>query len=104
MYYFRFMNPHHLSLSRLQEFFREEKIFGRYGLQRIGIFGSFARGENFNDIDLLIEEPMSLEGAYQLKTELEEKLKIKVDVILKNYAEPIILYRALKDIRYAAAA
>lgn len=98
------MNPHDLSLSGLQEFLRKEKIFGRYGLQRIGIFGSFARGENFNDIDLLIEEPMSLEKAYQLKSELEEKLEIKVDIILKNYAEPIILYRALKDIKYAAAA
>ncbi len=92
------------NISELESLLRKEKFFERYGISKIGVFGSFARGENFNDIDLLIEDAISLESAFKLKSELEEKIQLKVDVILKKFAEPIILYRAMKDIQYAAAA
>jgi predicted nucleotidyltransferase len=92
------------NILELERLLRKEKIFERYGINRIGVFGSFARGEKFNDIDLLIEDSLSLESAFKLKSELEEKLQLKVDIVLKKFAEPIILYRAMKDIQYAAAA
>jgi hypothetical protein len=52
----------------------------------IGIFGSFARGENDrnSDLDILIdvEQPVDLLEIIGLEQELTEKLGIKVDLIV----------------------
>ncbi len=82
---------------------RQKNVFNEYGLKRIGVFGSMARGEQFHDIDLFIEESIELQKAFQLKESLEEAAGIAVDIMLKQYAEPVILYRALKDMKYASA-
>jgi len=83
--------------------FSENDLFRQYGLKRIGVFGSFARGEKFNDIDLFIEEDIDYNQVLKLKSLLENKTGLPVDIMQKKYAEPVILYRALKDMRYAAA-
>ena len=59
---------------------------------KIGIFGSFARGENKigSDLDILIEfkNPPSLLGLIRIENELSELLGCKVDLVttgsLKN--------------------
>jgi predicted nucleotidyltransferase len=59
---------------------------------KVGIFGSFARGENKkgSDIDILIEfkNPPSLLGLIRIENELSELLGCKVDLVttgsLKN--------------------
>jgi predicted nucleotidyltransferase len=89
------------NIQYLQDFLRSHGIFERFGLTRIGIFGSYARGEEYNDIDLLIEEDIDFEKREELKKILEDNLNTKIDLIIKKYAEPIILYRAMKDIQYA---
>ncbi|MEO5569793.1 MAG: nucleotidyltransferase domain-containing protein [Bacteroidia bacterium] len=89
------------NIKSLQEYFRTNNIFDRFGLTRVGVFGSFARGEKYNDIDLLIEENLDYDSRLQLQQILENAFHTKVDLVIKQFAEPIILHRALKDIQYA---
>ena len=83
--------------------FNHHDLFQQYGLKRIGVFGSIARGEKFNDIDLFIEDDIEYKQVLKLKELLEKTTGIPVDIMQKKYAEPVILYRALKDMQYAAA-
>jgi predicted nucleotidyltransferase len=85
------------------ELLKAENIFHRFGLQRIGLFGSLARGEAFQDIDILIEEPLHFQQLLSLQKLLETKTGCRVDIVQKEYAEPVIFHRALKEVRYAAA-
>lgn len=85
----------------LQLYLREQDIFGRFGLSRIGVFGSFARGEEFRDLDLLIEDDIPYQKLIALRDELQTDLTIPVDLMIRRYAEPIILRSALKDIQHA---
>ena len=85
----------------LQAYLREQDIFGRFGLSRIGVFGSFARGEAFKDIDLLIEDDISYSKLIALRNALQSDLTVPVDITIRRYAEPIILRSALKDVQYA---
>ncbi len=89
------------NIQLFQDFLRTNNIFDRFGLSRIGIFGSFARGEKFNDIDLLIEENLDYESRVKLASLVEKAFHTRVDLVVKQFAEPIILHRALKDIQYA---
>ena len=83
--------------------FSQKDLFRQYGLKRIGVFGSFARGEQFKDIDLFIEEDIGYREVLHLKNLLENETGLPVDIMQKKHAEPVILYRALKDMKYAAA-
>ncbi len=71
---------------------------------KIGLFGSYARGENTldSDIDIVIEqrEPdLFLLG--RIKIELEEKLNTPVDVIrLRNNLNPFLKKRIEKEVIY----
>ncbi|MDR3194138.1 MAG: nucleotidyltransferase domain-containing protein [Tannerella sp.] len=90
------------NLLVLQQYLRENRIFSQYNLKRIGVFGSFARDEaNANDIDILIEDEIDPDSLIKLKILLENSFQKKVDAVLKKFANPIILYRAQKDLPYA---
>ncbi len=90
------------NIFSFQKYLRENRLFSRFNLNRIGIFGSFARNEeNANDIDILIEEDIDPEKLIEFKTLLENDFQKKVDIVLKKFANPIILYRAQKDLQYA---
>lgn len=85
-----------------QEYLRNNRIFSQYNLKRIGVFGSFARGESDSkDIDILIEEDIGPDKLIELKTLLENSFNKKVDVVIEKFANPIVLHRAQKDLRYA---
>lgn len=90
-------------LNDLEKYFRKKNIFTLLGVKKIGVFGSFARNETFKDIDLLIEEPVSLESLISLQKILKKDIEIPIDIVLSKYAEPIILYRAKQDLKYARA-
>ena len=92
-----------VNIQDLFVLFKEKAIFDQFGLHKIGVFGSLARGEHFNDIDLFIEEDIEFGNLLQLKKILEKETGFPVDIMQKKFAEPIILYRALKDMQYAAA-
>ncbi len=90
------------NISKFQHYLRKNRIFSRFNVNRVGVFGSFARDEaNSNDIDILIEEDIEPEKLIELKTLLENDFQKKVDVVLKKFANPIILHRAQKDLQYA---
>lgn len=90
-------------LISFQRFLRENDIFNRFGLDRIGIFGSFVRGGKYNDIDLLLDKRIKYRERRELKDILEHQLQVPVDIMIKDFAEPIILNRALKEVKYATA-
>ncbi|MCL2354340.1 MAG: nucleotidyltransferase domain-containing protein [Oscillospiraceae bacterium] len=63
-------------------------IATKYGIEKVVLFGSYARGEEHqnSDIDLLIDKG-ELKGLFQFsafKRELEETLQKPVDVVTKR--------------------
>jgi predicted nucleotidyltransferase len=89
------------TINDLSKVIKSKKIVEKYGLKNIGIFGSFARGENANDIDFYIDsETYNLKELLNLKKELELITQKEVDIMLKKYANPIVLHRAQKDMIY----
>jgi len=60
--------PQHLnSAGELEALIRKSGILRRFSIRHLGVFGSFARNEPANDIDLLIEDDLSLEDAMCFK-------------------------------------
>ena len=90
-----------LSMISLERAIKEEKLLIKHNLEKIGVFGSYARGENANDIDFFIDvEDFDLRDLKELKEDLERITEKEVDIMLKKYANPIILHRAQKDMKY----
>ncbi|MBI2995621.1 MAG: nucleotidyltransferase domain-containing protein [Candidatus Melainabacteria bacterium] len=81
-------------------FLNQNNIFDLLGVDNIGIFGSFARGEPAHDIDLLLENITNKNKLIEIKEDLEKKIGKKIDVVIDQYTNPIILHRAKKDIIY----
>ena len=89
------------TMAVLEEAIKTEKLLQKHNLEKIGIFGSFARGETAGDIDFYIDsEDYRIQNLIGLKKDLEEITDMSVDIMLKKYANPIILYRAEKDMKY----
>ena len=63
-------------------------IIGPYRPKMVGVFGSYARGEQNpeSDLDIVVEfeEDLSLLDIIGLEQELSEELGIKVDLITKK--------------------
>jgi predicted nucleotidyltransferase len=89
------------TINALEKALKNENVLKKYNLEKIGIFGSFARGEKANDIDFYIDlEDYNVKNLLGLKRDLEKITEKEVDIMLKKYANPIILYRAEKDMKY----
>ncbi len=75
-----------------------------YGIVRMGIFGSVARGEHTecSDIDIYYEgEPIGLLDSRDLHGDLEKELGVPVDLIRKHTnLRPTFLEQINKDIIY----
>lgn len=89
-----------MTIRELELLLREERIFEEFGISRLGLFGSFARGEKYHDIDILLEQNMEYQLREKLKEKLQALLHIKIDLVPEKFADPIILYRARKDLKY----
>jgi predicted nucleotidyltransferase len=76
-------------------------ILEPYGVKRIGLFGSFVRGEikEDSDIDILveIEKDISLLDFIGIKLEIEEVLGRKVDLVEYDTIKPILKERILNE-------
>ncbi len=76
----------------------------QYGVNELGIFGSYVRGEQKkkSDVDILIDlsKPISLFGLMDLEDQLSELIGKKVDLVLKNELKPRIGEHILKEIIY----
>jgi predicted nucleotidyltransferase len=89
------------TFEALEKAIEKENILKKHKLERIGVFGSFARGETANDIDFYIDtDAYDLKNLPGLKNDLEKISQKSVDIMIKKYANPIVLHRAKKDMRY----
>ncbi|TGM34868.1 nucleotidyltransferase family protein, partial [Leptospira biflexa] len=71
------------NISEFQVFLKKSKLLTKYNLDKLGVFGSFARKDsNFHDIDILVEKDIDFQSALSLKEELERNLNLKVDLVL----------------------
>jgi len=72
-------------------------ILGNYGARKIGIFGSYARGEerSDSDLDLLVyfRDRKSLLTLVRIERELSENLGIKVDLLTEQTISPYLIDR-----------
>lgn len=62
----------------------KEKYSGQYGIKRLGIFGSVARGEQTenSDIDICVElDSPSLFKLVHMKEDLQNLFNTKVDIV-----------------------
>jgi predicted nucleotidyltransferase len=75
----------------------------KYYVEKIGYFGSFARGEEKeeSDIDILVELSKPLGWDFiELKEYLEEVLEKKVDLVTMNALKPQLKDQILKEVKY----
>jgi predicted nucleotidyltransferase len=74
----------------------------KYKVKEIGIFGSFARGEQAeaSDIDILVEfsEPISFFTFIDLEDHLSEILGVRVDLVSKKALKPHIGKNILEEL------
>lgn len=77
----------------------------RFGVRKIGIFGSIARGEgrNDSDIDVLVSLSQPTFDTYMdLKFHLEGLLGRTVDLVMESALKPLLREHILREVRYAA--
>jgi predicted nucleotidyltransferase len=73
-----------------------------YPISELGIFGSYARGEqrSGSDLDVLItfEQPVTLFDLVRLENELTEELGVEVDLVTKDSLKPRIRSQVADDL------
>jgi predicted nucleotidyltransferase len=79
------------------------------GVRRIGIFGSFVRGEQRpeSDIDMLVEfQPgrKTFDGFMELSFFLEEILQHRIELVTVESLSPYLGPHILKEVEYATLA
>jgi predicted nucleotidyltransferase len=78
-------------------------LFSRYKVKSIGLFGSFARGDNNDnsDVDILVEVDPSIGLEFiSLAEELEKGLGLPVDLVSKRAVQPRALAVIQRDLVY----
>jgi len=77
-----------------------------YNVERIGIFGSFVRGQaqEKSDVDLLVQfsRPVGFVKFMKLENHLQEILDRKVDLVSRKALKPHIGKQILEEVRYVA--
>ena len=89
-------------LNYLKEHYSEFK--NKYNVEKIGLFGSYARGEatENSDIDIFVKMKPSLFDMVAIKEQIENDLNRKVDIIREHKnIKPIFLKMIQKDLIYA---
>ncbi len=78
-------------------------ILGKYGVRKIGLFGSYARGEqrDDSDLDVLVDfvERKSLLTLVRIERELSENLGIKVDLLTEQAISPYLVDRIKAELK-----
>ena len=75
-------------------------LASRYGVTRLGIFGSVARGEakENSDVDIVVDMPPDLFKMVHMKEELEELLDTSVDLIRYQKYMNDLLKKRIDDV------
>ena len=86
-------------LKELEPLLRE-----RFGVSRLGIFGSYLRREEKkeSDLDILVEfkesADLSLLDFIRMENYLSEELGVKVDLVEKSALKPVIRKHIFKEV------
>lgn len=82
----------------------KKELQERFKVKKIGIFGSYVRGEarETSDVDILVDfyEVPSLLTFIKLEEYLEELLGIKVDLVMESALKPKISQIVHKEVVY----
>ena len=83
----------------------KDEMHEKFGLVKIGLFGSYVRGEQRedSDIDLAVEIESSnkFRSFFGLKLYLEDGLHKKIDLGIESSIKPIVQKYIEKEIEYA---
>ena len=83
---------------------KHKEIFAKkYGVTKMGLFGSYARDEakKNSDIDIFAEMPPKFDLLVGLQEELESQLKQKIDLVrLREKMNPRLKENILRDALY----
>ncbi len=78
----------------------------KYHVKKIGIFGSFVRGEQKrgSDLDILVEfeTPIGFFDFVRLENLLSRALHKKVDLVSKRAIKPAVKKEIFKEVRYVS--
>jgi len=84
---------------------REKPRFARdYGVSKIGLFGSAARGDQptVNDVDILVDmNSPTFDHYMDLKFELENHFGLPVDLVLSDSLKPRLRPRVEREVVFA---
>lgn len=85
---------------------REDEIRQKFGVKKIGVFGSFVRGEERkrSDVDVLVEFKAghsTFDNYMELKFFLEKLFGKKVDLITSTSVRPQFRKTILGEVAYA---
>jgi len=98
------MNKNKLTDKTILDILEKNKeILKKYGVKRIGLFGSFARGEHkkASDIDFLVEfEDPDFDDFMDLAFYLENLFERKVELITNGSISPYIQPYIEKEIKW----
>ncbi len=97
-----------ISLNEIEKKLRqhEKELREKYGIEEIGIFGSYVRGEQKegSDLDILVsfkeKFKTDLIAFVELEEYLSELLGVKVDLVMKSALKPRIGKQILKEVVY----
>ena len=83
-----------------------ELIRQKFGVRRIGLFGSFARGEEreYSDLDVLVvfeEGQKTFDNYMDLKFYLEDLFGREVDLVTERALKPQLKDIIMKEVMYA---
>lgn len=81
----------------------------KYGVKRIGLFGSYSREEqkDSSDIDVLVEfdpSKFSFDNYIELKFNLEDRFRKPVDLVIIDDIKPALKPSILRSVKYAEGA
>jgi uncharacterized protein len=94
------------SLSEIKKIIQQHKedLKEKYAVKEIGIFGSYARGEQdeTSDIDILLEleKPVGIVKFLKLERRLSLLLETKVEIVTKKALKPYIGRQILQEVDY----
>lgn len=93
-------------LTKLEE---NKATIKKYGVKKIGLFGSYLRNEqkSTSDIDILVEfekGKITFDNYMDLKFLLEDLFKRKVDLVMEDAIKPDLKPYILGSVKYAASA
>jgi predicted nucleotidyltransferase len=83
--------------------FNKERFAEKYGVTKLGLFGSFARNEatEESDVDVCVEMPPIYDNMFDLWEEIVEKTSLSVDLVrVRRGMDSLLKKRIKKDAIY----